>query len=156
VRGLSSAHQPGRTTVKPARSVWTPARTEVVIIFLVRVNWLTSQNGVILPGDIADIFEENGFHVYNKTDLGKTNPGPMDLNENGISFNLNYEDTEYKLYVALLDRWQDAEKEVKSMNYLSKKMNNTFCYAFRIKSSVICMYPSNIELGKLLKQTIQP
>jgi hypothetical protein len=126
-----------------------------LFILLARVNWLASQNGAIQPGDIADIFEENGFHVYNKKDIDKTNPGPMDLNENGISFNLNYEDTEYKLYVAKLERWQDAEKVGKSMNYLNKKMNNTFCYAFRIKSTVICMYPSNIDLGKLLIQTIR-
>ncbi len=56
----------------------------VVIILLARVNWLASQNGVIQPGDIADIFEENGFHVYNQKEIDKINPGPMDLNENGI------------------------------------------------------------------------
>jgi hypothetical protein len=126
----------------------------VVIILLARVNWPASQNGVIQPEDIADIFEENGFHVYNKKDIDKSNPGPMDLNENGISFNLNYEGIEYKLYVAILDRWQDAEKVGKSMTYLNKKMNNTFCYAFRYKSTVICMYPSNIDFGKLLNRTI--
>ena len=117
--------------------------------------WLDKQEAIIMtPETVVKTFENTGYIIHDVR-LVDEYPGPMEIPEYGLRFNMYSGDKEYSMLVALFDTRKKARRSAKQINDLDRKMDGGYAYSFYQGSILVQIFPSNSAFGRELSLVLK-